>query len=199
MDPKDKRKKYGVTMQPIPCTEAYRREMPFDHKKRGMVTWSYILVNRYDGTRVHVNIYDGETGGGHNTDKCRYPIKKWGTDKAETELRKSLRIGKDDAYVRCKISDCPVASLAPAPSDWAGPIMINLRFETDVDMTPEVTPREDGHKAEALRIIEGAEAAIAEDEAEAKAEYSANFAGLDRDALGRHPEEAAAQDEADRN
>jgi hypothetical protein len=125
MDPQAKKKKYGLTMAPIECTEAWRRPMSFDHNARGIETFSYILVNRYIGKRTHVNTYSGCTGPGYNAAGNLYPIKKWGDPVGqEKELAKSLGIGKDNPYSRCRISDCPVAVLAAPPVGWTlGPIL----------------------------------------------------------------------------
>ncbi len=142
MDAKDKKKKYGVTMAPIPCTEAWRRDMPFDHKSKGIETWSYILIDRYRGTRVHVNTYNGATGPGHNTDRCTFLIKKFGTPEGEKELLKSLRTGKPEAYSRCRIGECAVASLAAPPEGWTGPILIDIRYEIGPQDLTEVDPEE---------------------------------------------------------
>lgn len=110
MDAKDQKKKYGVTMGPISCTEAWRRKMPFDHKDT-VTTWSYILINRYAGTRTHVNLYNDATGPGYNATKNTHPI---GDDK---KLAKSLNIGKPGEYQRCPIKDCAVAVFAEATAE----------------------------------------------------------------------------------
>lgn len=136
------KKLYGVTMAPIPCTEAWRRLMPFDHNSKGVVTYSYILVNRYTGERVHVNSYNGEAGVGYNALHNTYPIRGWHPVithpwaalwpqegkfvvcvkplDAEVSLNKSLQIGKGQPYSRCLIGDCPMAVLAGPPVGWPG-------------------------------------------------------------------------------
>ena len=111
MDAKEQKKRYGVTMAPIPCTEAWSRAMPFDHKK--CQTISFILIDRYKNTRTHVNIYDGITGAGYNANKAIHPL-------IEAELAVKLRLGKDNAYTRCRIADCPAAIPATPPANWEG-------------------------------------------------------------------------------
>ena len=147
MEAKDRKKKYGVTMAPIPCTEAWRREMPFDHRSRGVETWSYILVNRYTGTRTHANVYtkpkdEPGTGPGHNSLKSTYKIKNYGTAQGEKDLIRSLQIGKDSPYSRCRISDCPVASLALPPDGYKGPIALDILYETGQKADPMPFPEE---------------------------------------------------------
>ena len=56
----NKKKKYGMSEQPIKCTEAWVRKMGFDHKT--IESNSYILINRKTGKRVHVNTYNGNAG-----------------------------------------------------------------------------------------------------------------------------------------
>src|SRR4051812_9491857 len=121
MDAKQKKKHYGVTMAPIACTEAWVRTMAFDHNNKGVVTFSYILVNRYTGERIHTNTYNGDTGPGYNATKNTHKIKGWGDPVlSEKALAKALGIGKENAYRRCPIAACPVAVLAEPPADWSG-------------------------------------------------------------------------------
>ena len=107
LDQKALRRKYGITMAPIPATKAYKRKMPFDHTS--VTTTSYILLNEYAqflpngkataGTRTHVNLYNGDTGVGYDATKNTYAMGN------ADELKRKL---KD--YVECAISDCPVAT-----------------------------------------------------------------------------------------
>lgn len=105
-DTKALRKKFGVTMKAIPCSRAFRRQMPFDHGN--VDTQSFILVNDQatalpdgkpcNGSRTHVNVYNGETGIGFNADKATY-------DRGdEKNLKKKLK-----GYEECPIHACPVA------------------------------------------------------------------------------------------
>jgi hypothetical protein len=114
-DPKDLRNKYGITMSPIPCTSAYKRKMPFDHKTVKTVSW--ILVDdtattcpdgkggaiECEGTRTHVNTYNGETKAGYDANKATF------VRGDEKELKKKLKTGRDDGYTPCEINECPVA------------------------------------------------------------------------------------------
>ena len=123
MDAKIQKKKFGVTMAPTPCTEVWRRSMAFDHNSKGIVTFSYIAINRYLGTRTHINLYNGDTGPGYNAKLSTHPIKNWGVNPAlaEEDLAKTLRLGKDNAYHRCRIVDCPAVVIADPPEGWTEP------------------------------------------------------------------------------
>ena len=103
---KELRQKFGVSMGPILCTRAFRKEMDFDH--RSVATSSFILVNdkatvlpsgvTCSGSRTHVNLYNGNAGSGFDASKSTYPL---GTGKT---LEKTLK-----GYLECPISECPVA------------------------------------------------------------------------------------------
>lgn len=95
-DLKANKKKYGKTMGPIPCTRAFKRDMPFDH--RAVDTVSFILINDVAQTRTHVNLYDGATGAGYDAEKSTYPL---GDEKVQ---KKKLK-----GYSECAISECAVA------------------------------------------------------------------------------------------
>lgn len=142
MDAKQRKKKFGVTMAPIPCTEAWRRTMPFDHNSKGVVTFSYILINRYTGTRTHVNTYNGDAGIGYNATKNTHRIKGWGEDAVEEakSLAKALQAGKDLPYHRCKIEDCPTAELAQPPEGWTGEPILEPPLTPAPVVPPAPTP-----------------------------------------------------------
>lgn len=111
---KERKKKYGITLQPIECTEAWVREMAFDHNSKGVITKSYILLNRYTGYRTHINTYNGQVGVGVDTRKYTFLTKGFiERDKVKLlkDLTRVLCVGKSNEYQRCQVADCPIAVL----------------------------------------------------------------------------------------
>lgn len=98
MSTKDLRLKFGVTMQPIPATRVFVREMPFDHTT--VKTRSWILINDNartlpdgkpcGGSRCHINTYGDGMGKGANSGTSTFDL---GDEKT---LRKKLK-----GYVAC--------------------------------------------------------------------------------------------------
>lgn len=128
-------KRFGISQSPIPCTECWVREMAFDHNSKGVITKSYVLVNRYSGVKSYVNLYDGCTGVNFDVKKYSWKIKFWGEGKRtknglraeEVELARSLGLlskGNGNPYHRCLIVDCPVAILAGPPPGWVGGVIV---------------------------------------------------------------------------
>lgn len=108
--------------------------MPFDHNSKGVRTFSYIIVNRYLGTRTHINTYNGMTGTGFNAGPgpgtATYALKGETPEEREKDLRLKLRLGKEDAYSRCLIADCPAAVLAFPPEGWTGEVITEPPLES---------------------------------------------------------------------
>lgn len=110
MDMKAMKKKYGVTMAPVEATRAYKRQMPFDHTH--VNTESFILINDNatqlpdgspcNGSRTHINLYNGICGAGYNALKATWALKP------EKEMVKVL-----EGYVPCDVSECAVAKPIP--------------------------------------------------------------------------------------
>ncbi len=127
-DFKANKKKYGKTMAPIPCTRAFVKPMGFDHKE--VKTQSFILINDNpspkfpQGSRTHVNLYDGGTGAGFDADQATHAL---GDEKT---IKKKLR-----DYKPCQITDCPVA-IAVQPTAPPPPATGDVEIE-DIEVAEE--------------------------------------------------------------
>lgn len=90
------RERFGLDGAPIPCTKVYRRPMSFDHGHVNAQSW--ILVHETEGTRTHLNTYDGKLGRNVSAADFTYPLKD------EKGMKKALK-----GYEEVTIAECPVA------------------------------------------------------------------------------------------